>query len=324
MRRFWWVNHSGTAAAEIAGRHLWSPRAGPRGERNAFYDNMRRAGPGDLVLSYARRRIGHLGRVADFAFAAPRPPAFGRRLASQAQGWWLPVAWTPLDPPVSPRAIIGELGPLLPGRYSPISPVTGGGWQNAYLAEIGEAAFDLVLRGVAFDGAGLERAGGGGELAFPRAAGDLDAALEAEIAADPGLSTTEKQALITARRGQGVFREAVRVLEPACRVTGVANPWLLIASHIKPWRACASAAERLDGANGLMLTPNVDLLFDRGFLGFEADGRALVSPRLAADDLARLGLAGLGLEGLAARPARPFSPRQADYLAWHRRWVFVG
>lgn len=319
MRRYWWVNHTGTAAAEVAGRHLWSPRTGPGGRRNAFYDNMRRAGPGDLVLSYARRRIGHLGRVADYAFAAPRPPAFGRRLAGEAQGWWLPVAWTPLDPPVSPRALVAELGPLLPARYSPISPVTGGGWQNAYLAEIGVAAFDLVLRGVAFDGAALDRAGGDPGLAFPRVAADLDQVLEAEIAADPGLTSTEKQALITARRGQGIFREAVRALEPACRVTGVDNPWLLIASHIKPWRACASAAERLDGANGLMLTPDVDLLFDRGFLSFAADGRPLVSPRLAADDLARL-----GLEGLSTRPGRPFSARQEDYLAWHRRLVFVG
>ena len=47
-----------------------------------------------------------------------------------------------------------------------------------------------------------------------------------------------------------MFRDNVRALEPACRVTGVANPWLLIASHIKTWRACATAAERLDGANG--------------------------------------------------------------------------
>jgi hypothetical protein len=30
------------------------------------------------------------------------------------------------------------------------------------------------------------------------------------------------------------------------------NHTLLIASHIKPWRLCKSAEERLDGANGLL------------------------------------------------------------------------
>jgi hypothetical protein len=66
----------------------------------------------------------------------------------------------------------------------------------------------------------------------------------------------------------------------------VTNPWLLIASHIKPWRSCETATERLDGANGLMLTPDVDRLFDRGMISFSDDGAVLVSPALPAEDLA--------------------------------------
>ncbi|HRD28516.1 MAG TPA: HNH endonuclease signature motif containing protein, partial [Caulobacter sp.] len=113
--------------------------------------------------------------------------------------------------------------------------------------------------------------------------------------------------------------ERVLALEPRCRVTGVTNPWLLIASHIKPWRSCATAAERLDGANGLMLTPDVDRLFDRGIIGFSDEGAVLVSPALVEADLAAMGLA-----GLAARCVGPFTAAQAGYLDWHRRWVFVG
>jgi hypothetical protein len=37
-------------------------------------------------------------------------------------------------------------------------------------------------------------------------------------------------------------------------------------------------AERLDGQNGLLLTPSIDHLFDRGFISFRNDGRLLVSP----------------------------------------------
>ena len=36
--------------------------------------------------------------------------------------------------------------------------------------------------------------------------------------------------------------------------------------------------ERLDGANGLLLTPSVDHLFDRGFISFKDNGDLLVSP----------------------------------------------
>jgi hypothetical protein len=310
MRRWWWVNHTPMARREIAGGYLWSPRTERGGARSPFYDNMRRAGPGDLIVSYTAGRLRNVGRVLDYAFAAIEPEGV-------REGWWLPVRWTPLSPSVSPREVIAALGPLMPGRYAPIDPATGLGRQKAYLTEIGEAAFEVAVAPGRFDRAALER-DEVQALEPPPAVRDLDAALEQAIAADPGLSATQKQQLVIARRGQGVFRDNVRALEPACRVTGVANPWLLIASHIKPWRACATAAERLDGANGLLLTPDVDLLFDRGFISFETAGAVLVSPRLAAADLARL-----GLRGLTARTVRPFSGRQTGYLEWHRRWVFL-
>lgn len=137
--------------------------------------------------------------------------------------------------------------------------------------------------------------------------------------AQPDLNTTQKQQLVTARRGQGIFRERVLTLEPRCRVTGVTNPWLLIASHIRPWRSCDTAAQRLDGANGLMLTPDVDRLFDRGLISFGDNGDVLVSPALAGADLAAM-----ELEGLAARCVGGFTDAQAGYLDWHRRWVLVG
>lgn len=317
MRRWWWVNHSPTASREIGGDYLWSPRTERSGARSPFYDNMRRAGPGDLMLSYASGRIRHVGRVADFAFAAPQPRGPGEA-PGEREGWWLPVRWTPLAPPVNPRDVIGRLGPLMPGRYAPIDPHTGLGRQKAYLAEISEAAFETAVAGAGWDRVRLEAATEP-KLDFPHAVLATDEALERAIVEDGALDATQKQQLVTARRGQGIFRENVRAIEPVCRVTGVANPWLLIASHIKPWRACATAQERLDGANGLLLTPDVDLLFDRGFISFEDLGAVLVSPRLQLTDLVRL-----GLRGITGRNVRPFADRQAAYLAWHRRWVFLG
>jgi len=47
-------------------------------------------------------------------------------------------------------------------------------------------------------------------------------------------------------------------------------------SHIKPWRS-SSNVERLDGSNGLMLAPHVDLLFDQGYISFENNGDVIVN-----------------------------------------------
>ena len=67
-------------------------------------------------------------------------------------------------------------------------------------------------------------------------------------------SITERDALTKARLGQGLSRQRVAELEPACRVTGLKRQEFLIASHIKPWRDCDNQ-ERLSGANALLLSP---------------------------------------------------------------------
>ncbi len=329
MPRYWWVNHNQTARQEIEGRYLWSPKTESNGARSQFYANMREASPGDLVLSYSAQAIRYVGRVTDFAFTAPKPEEFGQTGANWSnEGWLLPVFWTELHPPVSPRALIGELGPLLPDRYSPIHPVTGYGNQKAYLAAIDDAVFDTVVAASAFDEFALAR-GGENSLTFQVVTEILDDALEQRIRLDLTLEDTVRRGLVDARRGQGAFRRNVERQERACRLTGITNPTLLIASHIKPWRLCATAQERLDGMNGLLLTPDADLLFDRGFISFENDGEVLISPRADRDDLRRLGFENLVMErfGFSEAPAvwrtDSFAPAQSGYLDYHRSQVFV-
>ena len=113
----------------------------------------------------------------------------------------------------------------------------------------------------------------------PIIADDLDlweTRIEREVATDKTLPETDRMAIIRARRGQGLFKKRVSQIESRCRITGVQNPAHLVASHCKPWRD-SSNEERLNGENGLLLTPTVDHLFDRGFIGFEDNGRLILS-----------------------------------------------
>lgn len=128
---------------------------------------------------------------------------------------------------------------------------------------------------------------------------------------------------------QGRLRDNVHAVERACRLTGITNPALPVASHVKPWRLYKTASERLDAKNGLMLTPDADLLFDRGFVTFQDDGRPEVSRRFDRRDLERLGLGGaapdaLGLwEAQSPYLAAGLRPEQCAYMDHHRRAVFV-
>jgi hypothetical protein len=124
------------------------------------------------------------------------------------------------------------------------------------------------------------------------------------------LGPVEKQQLVKARRGQGVFRDNVEAREPFCRITRVSNPRYLRASHIKPWRK-SSDSEKLDGNNGLMLAPHIDFLFDRGLISFEDDGKLIVSAQIEENALEAWGIP-LELN------VGPFSAEQSVYLKFHR------
>ncbi|WP_428150695.1 HNH endonuclease [Brevundimonas sp.] len=329
MPNYWWVNHKQTLRQEIDGQYLWAPKAERNGARSQFYDNMRLASPGDIVMSYANGKIGWIGRVAEFAFTAPKPAEFGAVGAYwDHEGWLLPVYWTELAPAVRPKAMIQNLGPLLPQKYSPISALTGDGNQKAYLASVPQEVFEMIAAGAAFSQDALAR-GGSNSLTFDVVTEILDDTIQRRIEQDAGLDTTVKQTVIQARRGQGAFRKNVEARERACRLTGITNSSLLIASHIKPWRVCQTATERLDGANGLLLTPDADHLFDRGFISFGDAGEVIVSPRVPDEDMRRLGFEQLLRQrfGVSEPPSvwmtDAFHPAQNGYLAYHRSQVFI-
>lgn len=131
-----------------------------------------------------------------------------------------------------------------------------------------------------------------------------------QIEVDPSIPNTQRVQLAKARIGQGFFRKQVILLDGACRVTGVTDTRLLIASHIKPWQQ-ANNAERLSGHNGLLLSPHVDALFDEHLITFQDDGKMRVHQSLSADVLARWSID-------PEKTVEKFRPEQASFLAHHR------
>lgn len=314
--KFWWVNHKQTKRQEIEGGYLWSPKVERNGSRSKFYDNMRRAAPGDLVFSYASSEVGRIGVVTDFAVIAPKPSEFGVAGTYWAsEGWMLSVSWFERRIGVRPKGILARLAPILPKTHSPLQSSTGNGNQKAYLAEVSAEVFEMILKEIdssisAFNQSSLDRIS-------QDAVGRVEDIIEQVLFADIELNETVRSQLIQARRGQGIFRTRVMDVEPICRVTGVMDPLLLVASHMKPWRVCKDAYERLSGRNGLMLTPHVDLLFDKGFLSFNEDGTLRFSPHLSCENLKKLGLS-------SGKPAiiQPFHQESLVFLRYHQDNVF--
>jgi hypothetical protein len=206
---------------------------------------------------------------------------------------------------------------LQPERYAPLQ-ASGNGNQGLYLTELTPAFAEALI---ALIGIEAEAARVTALLTDPVQTGDdldyWEHKIEEVIQDDPTIVETEKTAIIRARRGQGLFKERVMRIEDRCRVTGVSNPVHLIASHCKPWRDSTNE-ERLEGENGLLLTPSIDHLFDRGFIGFEGNGNLIVSPVAHGPSLERMGVATDRRINVGA-----FSAGQKRFLEFHRDMVLL-
>ena len=145
---------------------------------------------------------------------------------------------------------------------------------------------------------------------------DVPTQEEQRVARDYGLDDTQIKQMMLSRRGQGRFRvETLRFWGGRCAVSGLSDGCFLVASHIKPWKD-SDPNERLDGFNGLPLTPNLDRAFDRGFVSFAEDGSILISSALSTESAQTLGID-------PDMTLRILDDRIAHYLAYHREKIFV-
>jgi len=306
--RYWWVNQNQTYKYEVPGGFMWSPLKNANGARNPFYDNMNRVEPGDLVFAYAQQQLKAIGVVQKHAYSAPKPASFENSSNNWSQiGWLVEVEFIKLADPITPKEHLEKIGIYLTTKSAPLDE-TGRG-RERYLVELEEG---LALALVEISKAPLEMITR--ELA-PVLNTESDYEIDLEIQAKHLEGDLEKIQLTKSRRGQGIFKANVRLIEIGCRVTGVTNIKHLRASHIKPW-AAADNHQKLDGFNGLLLSPHVDHLFDRGFISFENSGEVLVSKDLNPKVLQQWSIQ-------TPRNVGTFKKEQQEYLEYHRDLIFV-
>jgi hypothetical protein len=305
--QYWWVNHKQTFSKEFEGGYIWSPLKNKDNTFNRTYTNLTGTSIGDIVFSYAGGLIKAIGVVEENCIEAQIPPEFGQTGEQwNPNGHLVKVNWARLPVPFRPKDNLQHIAALLPTKFSPIQ-TNGNGNQKFYLtgisSELGTTLINLMVARDRFVSDILD---------------DLTAGVEDEIQEkvinDSNISSAEKVQLIKARTGQGVFRNHVLEIESQCRITKVKEIRLLIASHIKPWRY-SSNREKLDGNNGLLLSPHVDKLFDRGWITFSGSGKLIASGSTALAVMSRWNMRETGDFG-------KFTSEQSSYLEYHRDVVF--
>lgn len=318
--RYWWVNQNQTLRHEVPGGYLWSPKRSKNDRLNPFYEFMKEVSPGDIIFSFADTKIGGLGVALSNAYEAPKPLEFGQVGAYwDVIGWRIAVKFMVLSSPIRPVEHIARLKPYLPPKYAPLQP-TGAGLQSVYLTSVSDKLAGQLIDLIGTEARMIVQGWSASEAlasAVPTGQAEWEEHQVEQLKVDINIPDTVKHSVVMARRGQGLFRSRVAAVEKRCRITGATNLEYLRASHTKPWRD-SSNEERLDGENGFLLTPDVDLLFDRGFISFEDSGKVLVSP---VADLTTIGRMGITASMLTS--AGSFSQGQRKYLDFHRKNIFL-
>lgn len=145
----------------------------------------------------------------------------------------------------------------------------------------------------------------------------------------------QKEDVKVSRIGQGKFRTLLLEKWGGCAVTGCDCNAVLIASHIKSWSDCMKDGldnkseskgrfrDAIDPDNGLLLTANLDKLFDQYLISFIDNGKILISKALECYDEEQLQKI-FGVKGdvrtLELRIA--LTDEQKKFLAYHREQFF--
>ena len=268
---------------------------------------MNKVQPGDLVFAYAQKQLKAIGVAQRVAYPAPKPASFENAPNNWSHiGWLVEVEFAQLDIPVVPKDHLDIIGIYLIEKSAPLN-IDGSG-KERYLVEIDvslaeellqiiDAPVDIMI-----------------EALEPLLNTDSEYEMAMEIQLRSLEGDPEGIQLTKSRRGQGIFKANVRLIEDRCRITGVTNIKHLRASHIKPWSA-SSKEEKLDGFNGLLLSPHVDHLFDRGFISFQDSGDLLISPALSPIILSQWSIA-------ERQNVGGFRKSQLPYLEYHRDSIF--
>ena len=185
------------------------------------------------------------------------------------------------------------------------------------------------------DRAGLRNASQADREIWAELQGDWGATAEAIAEAEAGLSVVPaleiddetfpigEESVVSAKalRGRDQFRKAVlSAYDFRCCISGLAEPRLLEAAHIAPWRD--DPVYGLNPTNGLCLSVLHHRAFDRGLIAFDDDFRLLISPQLAARDDEFVGTAFAPFAGKQIALPTKFAPN-SELAAYHRERIFL-
>ncbi len=293
MSKLFWVNVGTSYKEVLEEQFLWAPNLGHKNNGSTFvnpgWKAVQEVKKGDVILVHKDKQVLGFAIAKVNAFEAPRPET--RNFSTwEEQGTKIDIALNLFPAAIQTSTFVSEFLDRFNASCSPPVFTVKETANQFYMCKIPVAAASLI-----FD-----------QYNTPLS----DVKIDTE--SDSIEIDTSSEAIVKVRKGQQKFRRnVVKYWDGCCCLTGLKKAEVLIASHIIPWELASNKA-RLDKFNGLLLSPNADKLFDKGFISFDEHGNLIRGVKISEEDLNALGLqSGMKIHGLTTK--------HHEYLKEHRR-----
>jgi putative restriction endonuclease len=244
---------------ELAGGFLWAPTKNAEGQTFHHWTTMTKVKKGDFIFNSVGGQLLNIITATEDCKEQEKPIGMDKNELWRNHGWYVKADYLDVDP-INYIEYRDKISELQAPKYAPFN-INGGGNQG-YLYEISQEFADFLL----------------GLVGHSRP-DEVDIIKEIEDELPPELDSTEKEQIVKARIGQGLFKTKLLQFGHKCKICSLNNLDFLRASHTKPWKA-SNNLERLDAYNGFLLCPGHDALYDKGFISFADDGTIMISGNL--------------------------------------------
>lgn len=317
----WWVNHKNSYISAIKNKQLWSPKTKKDGKSHETYKNMGEVKEGDIIISYiGDYKINAIGIAQSSPITSKKPEVFEFESDNIEDGWLLNVTFEELLDHIDIYPFKEDLKKFK-RKHFPFDK-NGNSQQGGYLHKVDGDFLEFVedkIFNKKLDNTFIENIQ---EWSKERLLNNLESLdKELNLLNEKVDEIYEKSVTVLQRLKQEKFKKNIKQVENKCRVTGLENIEFLIASHIKPWSKCIKE-EKIDKYNGLLLSPHIDYLFDRGYISFSDCGDILISRKNLDVVKSTLKSWNVNLD-FVKKNKKEFTPEQKSYLKYHRDNVFL-
>ncbi|MFM2566398.1 HNH endonuclease [Bacillus sp. GX] len=292
---------------ERSGGYLWAPQKNKIGQTFHHWEDMKKIKKGDIIFNSYKGQLVSVLIAKENCKEHERPTVLDQLELWEKEGWMVNAEYINLNVPIIYKDYIETILELQDEKYAPFNKSGRGntGYLFRVSTELANFLFGIIEQKNGYTREKFEIENKGEDQLIKKFEKDIDSPIV--------LEETEKELIIKSRIGQSTFKKALLAIQQQCRLCGVSDERFLIASHIKPWSQ-SDNQERLDVNNGLLLCPNHDALFDKGYISFNNDGIILISNSL--DEATKVFL------NINEAMKVALNEGQQKYMKWHRENIY--